>query len=272
MITFSNAKINIGLSIVSKRTDGYHNLETVFYPIPITDVLEIYNSKNKDKSISLHVFGNNIPGEFSENLIVKAYNLLSKDFNLTPIDVFLSKKIPSGSGLGGGSSNAACMIKSLNSFFNLNLSAKRMEEYATQLGADCPFFIQNKPVFAEGIGELFTPINLSLKGHTLLVIKPKLFISTQEAFSRIQPKKPLYPLLDCIQLPINRWEKYITNDFEKHLFVTYPELQSIKDFLYNSGALYAAMSGSGPSIYGIFNTEDSLPDLSRFTEYYLCNL
>lgn len=272
MITFSNAKINIGLNIIGKRLDGYHNLETVFYPIPIEDPLEIHIKDKSDSTISLFTFGKKIDGDISSNLVVKAYELLKKDFELPSVNVYLYKNIPSGAGLGGGSSNASFAIKLLNKKFNLNLSNQQMEDYAKQLGADCPFFIQNKPVFAEGIGELFTPIPLDLKGYKLVLIKPQLFVSTQEAFQGIQPHQAENLLLDCIKLPIHKWKDYIFNDFERPLFKSHPELKEIKTFLYDSGAIYASVSGSGPSIYGIFKAQDSLPDLSAFEEFYICDL
>ncbi len=272
MITFSNAKINIGLNIVSKRPDGYHNLETVFYPIPIEDTIEIHLNERQNTPITLHTYGKKIEGKTSDNLIIKAYNLIKKDFDLPALNVYLSKNIPSGAGLGGGSSNAAFMLKLLNQQFRLDIPIKKLEEYAKQLGADCPFFIQNKPVFAQGIGDLFSPINLNLKGYTIAIIKSDLFISTQEAFSKVHAQKPKNPLLDCINLPIHKWKDYISNDFEKSIFPIYPELKEIKKHLYQSGALYASMSGSGPSIYAIYSNKSSLPDFSHFQEYYICNL
>lgn len=272
MITFSNAKINIGLNIIGKRLDGYHNLETVFYPIPIEDPLEIHITDKSDSTINLFTFGKKIEGDISTNLVVQAYELLKKDFKLPSVNVYLYKNIPSGAGLGGGSSNASFTLKLLNEKLNLNLSTQQLEDYAKQLGADCPFFIQNKPVFAEGIGELFTPIPLDLNGYKLVLIKPQLFISTKEAFQGIQPHQAENLLLDCIKLPIHKWKDYIFNDFERPLFSSYPELKDIKAYLYEYGAIYASVSGSGPSIYGIFDAEHPLPDLSAYTEHYTCNL
>lgn len=272
MITFPNAKINIGLNVVSKRPDGYHNLETVYYPIPIEDSLEIHVNEMQSAPITLYAYGKEIEGDLADNLIVKAYNLIKKDFDIPCLDAYLYKNIPSGAGLGGGSSNAAFMLKLLNKKFKLNISTKKLEEYALRLGADCPFFIQNKPVFAQGIGNLFSSIPLDLKDYKIVLIKPEISISTPKAFRQIRAQKPENPLLDCINLPLPQWKDYITNDFEKPIFETYPELKEIKNHLYQSGALYASMSGSGPSIYGIYQTGKALPDLSLFQEYYVCNL
>ncbi|NLZ73050.1 MAG: 4-(cytidine 5'-diphospho)-2-C-methyl-D-erythritol kinase [Bacteroidales bacterium] len=272
MITFSNAKINIGLNIVSKRSDGYHNLETVYYPIPIEDSIEIHLNKKQNAPITLYTYGKKIEGEIADNLIIKVYNLIKKDFDIPCLNVYLSKNIPSGAGLGGGSSNAAFMLKLLNRHFNLNIPIKKLEKYAKRLGADCPFFIQNKPVFAQGIGDLFSPIDLDLKDYNVVIIKSDLFISTQKAFSKVQIQKPKNPLLDCINLPIHKWKKYISNDFENSVFPIYPELKEIKKYLYESGALFASMSGSGPSIYGIYSKENDLPDFSMFKEHYICKL
>ena len=205
MITYPNAKINLGLNIVEKRPDGYHNLETVFYPINLQDALEVTTLKDKD-DYALTVSGTPIEGDAENNLVVKAYKLLKKDFPEIPgIDIHMYKHIPTGAGLGGGSADAAFMIKLLNEKFNLQISIEKMEEYAAILGADCAFFIQNKPVFATGIGNLFEPIQLSLKGYYLVLIKPDIFVSTKDAFSNITPKQPEYSLKEIIRMPIETW-------------------------------------------------------------------
>lgn len=262
MITFPNAKINLGLNIVEKRPDGYHNLETIFYPINLQDALEVTRRENNDKEYTLHISGAPLEGEPEDNLVVKAYKLLKKDYpGLLPVDIHMYKHIPAGAGLGGGSSDAACMIKLLNDKFSLGLSTERMEEYAVKLGADCSFFIRNKPVFATGIGNLFEPVELSLKGYHIILIKPDIFVSTRDAFAEIKPVRPAVSLKEIVKQPIETWKSSMKNDFEDSVFKKFPEIAAIKDELYDLGAVYAAMSGSGSSVYGIFkapieNVED----------------
>lgn len=262
MITFPNAKINLGLNIVEKRPDGYHNLETIFYPINLQDALEVTRRENNDKEYTLHISGAPLEGEPEDNLVVKAYKLLKKDYpGLLPVDIHMYKHIPAGAGLGGGSSDAACMIKLLNDKFSLGLSTERMEEYAVKLGADCAFFIRNKPVFATGIGNLFEPVELSLKGYHIILIKPDIFVSTRDAFAEIKPVRPAVSLKEIVKQPIETWKSSMKNDFEDSVFKKFPEIAAIKDELYDLGAVYAAMSGSGSSVYGIFeapieNVED----------------
>lgn len=261
MITFPNAKINLGLSVIRKRTDGFHDLETVFYPVPLRDSLEIYSLSNKQEKFSLHQYGKVILGIPESNLAVKAYLLLKKEFDLPPIDIHLYKNIPSGAGLGGGSADAAFMIKLLNEKFQLNLSDYQLEKYASVLGADCAFFIRNKPVFAKGIGNEFFPIQLSLKGYQIVVVKPDIFISTKEAFANVQPMQPKYSVKDIIHKPIQYWKDLLINDFECSVYPRYPIIKKIKEKLYECGAIYASMSGSGSSIFGLFGPNVSLPNL-----------
>ena len=262
MITFPNAKINLGLNIVEKRPDGYHNLETIFYPINLQDALEVTRRENNDKEYTLHISGSPLEGEPEDNLVVKAYKLLKKDYpGLLPVDIHMYKHIPAGAGLGGGSSDASCMIKLLNDKFSLGLSTERMEEYAVKLGADCAFFIRNKPVFATGIGNLFEPVELSLKGYHIILIKPDIFVSTRDAFAEIKPVRPAVSLKEIVKQPMETWKHSMKNDFEDSVFKKFPEIAAIKDELYDLGAVYAAMSGSGSSVYGIFkapieNVED----------------
>ena len=262
MITFPNAKINLGLNIIEKRPDGYHNLETIFYPINLQDALEVTRRENNDKEYTLHISGAPLEGEPEDNLVVKAYKLLKKDYpGLLPVDIHMYKHIPAGAGLGGGSSDAACMIKLLNDNFSLGLSTERMEEYAVKLGADCAFFIRNKPVFATGIGNLFEPVELSLKGYHIILIKPDIFVSTRDAFAEIKPVRPAVSLKEIVKQPMETWKNSMKNDFEDSVFKKFPEIAAIKDELYDLGAVYAAMSGSGSSVYGIFkapieNVED----------------
>ncbi len=252
MITFPNAKINLGLNIVEKRPDGYHNLETIFYPIKLQDALEVTRLQDDTAPFKLHVSGTNLEGTAEDNLVVKAYRLLKDDFQLPPIDIHLFKHIPTGAGLGGGSADCAFMIKLLNEKFILNLSIDQMEQYAAKLGADCAFFIQNKSVFATGIGNLFHPIDFSLKGYHLVLVKPNSSVSTREAYANIIPCKPEVSLLEIIKQPIETWRESMKNDFEYSVFLSHPEIAAIKDKLYDLGAVYASMSGSGSAVYGIF--------------------
>jgi len=268
MIVFPNAKINLGLNITEKRPDGYHNLETVFYPVHIEDALEVVPLKNSDKEFELQVFGTPIAGNPEDNLVVKAYRLLKERFNLPAISIYLQKHIPSGAGMGGGSADGAFMLKLLNDKFSLGLSLEELEAIASQLGADCPFFIKNEPIFATGTGNVFSPINISLKGLYILIIKPAVFVSTRDAFSLITPDYPEKRITDIIQQPVEEWKNSLVNDFEKSVFAQYPEIGNAKDKLYESGAIYASMSGSGSSLYGIFKAPVDKPELI-FPDYFI---
>ena len=260
MITYPNAKINLGLNIVEKRPDGYHNLETIFYPINLQDALEVTQLDGEGEYV-LTLSGTPIEGDPDQNLVVKTYRLLKKDFpDIPAIDIHMYKHIPTGAGLGGGSADAAFMIKLLNEKFKLGLSIEKMEEYAATLGADCAFFIQNKPVFASGIGNIFEPIQLSLKGYYLVLVKPDIFVSTKDAFSLIQPMKPSQSLREIVRMPVETWRATMKNDFENSVFQKYPEIAAIKDKLYDMGAIYASMSGSGSSVYGIFREQVEFVD------------
>lgn len=261
MITFPNAKINLGLNITEKRPDGYHNLETIFYPIPVEDALEIHVLSDGNEKYRLHQAGLEIAGEVESNLVVKAYKLLDEQFDLPPVDIHLFKHIPSGAGLGGGSADAAFMLKLLNEKFNLELSNEILEEYAARLGADCAFFIQNTPTYAEGIGNVFSPVSLSLKEYQLWLIKPDIFVSTRDAFSQIKPRHPEMSLKEIIQMPVSEWKKYMKNDFEESVFPQFPAIGEIKEEMYRQGAIYASMSGSGSSVFGLFATDAVLPDI-----------
>lgn len=253
MITFPNAKINLGLNVVEKRPDGYHNLETVFYPIKLQDALEVNRLEGSDLPYKIHTSGTVIEGNLEDNLVIKAYNLLkAENYQMLPVDIHLFKHIPTGAGLGGGSADAAFMIKLLNAKFKLGISEEKMEEYAARLGADCAFFIKNKPVFASGIGNIFEPIEISLKGYYLVLVKPNIFVSTRDAFACIKPQHPEVSLKEIIKRPIETWKDCMKNDFEYSVFQKYPEIAAIKDKLYDLGAVYASMSGSGSAVYGIF--------------------
>ena len=262
MITFPNAKINLGLNVVEKRPDGYHNLETIFYPIPLEDALEIGPlSQGTEQACTLSQTGISVDGNSEDNLVLKAYRLLNAHHPLPPVQIHLHKHIPTGAGLGGGSSDAAYMLKLLNEQFKLHLSADTLEDYAAQLGADCAFFVRNQPVYAEGIGNVFSPIELSLKGYGLIVIKPDVFVSTRDAFAHIRPRRPEQNLRNIVRRPINEWKHFMTNDFEESVFPKFPTISVIKEKLYQAGAVYASMSGSGSSVYGLFTPDAPLPDL-----------
>lgn len=258
MLTFPNAKINLGLNITEKRPDGYHNLETVFYPVLVEDALEITllksNAIDKGECI-LNLSGGEIGGCTKDNLVVKAYQMLNQDFSLPPVEVNLLKHIPLGAGLGGGSSDAAFMLKMLNEEFKLDLSEEELEVYASRLGADCAFFIRNQPTYAEGIGNIFSPIRLSLKGYRILLVKPNIFVSTRDAFAHIKPQRPAFSPKDVVCLPVEEWRGKLVNDFEESVFPQFPEIGEIKEKLYQLGAIYASMSGSGSSVYGLFRKD-----------------
>lgn len=251
MISFPNAKINIGLNVVGMRSDGYHNLETVFYPIPLCDALEIVPAKR----LSLTTLGLPVAGDWEKNLVVRAFRLLQTDFGIPEVAIVLQKNIPMGAGLGGGSSDAAFMLKMLNAHFSLHLTIEQLERYASQLGADCAFFVRNKPVFAEGIGNEFSPISLSLKGWHIVLIKPDTHISTAEAYRGVKCVSPELRLREALQSPMTAWKECVCNDFEASVFPLHPELGEIKQWLYDCGAVYAAMSGSGSTIYGLFSPD-----------------
>lgn len=248
MISFPNAKINIGLNVVSKRPDGYHNLETIFYPVKLSDALELTESDHTEFTTS----GIKIDGNPENNLVFKAYQLLTSDFELPPVNIHLHKVIPFGAGLGGGSADAAFTLKMLNNFFNLKISSDKLESYAAKIGADCPFFIKNKPTFANGIGDQFHPINLDLSEFKIIIVKPNIAVSTPDAYKNVIPAKPDFNLKDIEDLPIENWKDIIKNDFEKSVFPKYPEIEHLKNTLYENGALYASMSGSGAAVFGIF--------------------
>lgn len=268
MIAFPNIKINLGLSITEKRPDGYHNLETVFYPVALEDALEIRTSPNADRKFTLHQHGMEIAGNPEDNLVVKAYLLMDKEFHLPPVEIHLYKHIPSGAGLGGGSSDAAFMLKLLNDHYQLGVSEEQLEVYAATLGADCAFFIKNRPIFAEGIGNIFSPVELSLNGYQIMIIKPNVFVSTREAFSNIHPHRPKYPVREAIQRPVQEWKDTLINDFEASVFPQHPVIGEIKEELYHQGAIYASMSGSGSSVFGLFAPGFVLPEIDWGTDVF----
>lgn len=249
MISFPPCKINLGLNVLEKRSDGYHNLETVFYPIPLNDIVEIIPSNTTEFIAS----GITIPGENSTNLCLKAYELLKSEYNLSPVEIRLHKVIPTGAGLGGGSADAAYTLRLLNQLFNLKLSLAQLKDYAQQLGSDCAFFIEDKPMLGLGRGEILEPINLSLKGKFLVLLKPNVHVSTAEAYKGVKPTTAQPRVKDIIEnIPLQEWKHILKNDFEESVFQSHPIIRQYKEKLYTAGALYACMSGSGSSVFGIF--------------------
>lgn len=259
MITFPCAKINLGLNIVNKRSDGYHELQTVFYPTKLTDTLEIKRMDDKfpvDTACDLKIYGIPVACNEQDNLVVKAYNLIAQDYDLPRIHAHLFKQIPSQAGLGGGSSDAAYMIRLLDERFRLNMGNAEMERYAARLGADCAFFITAEPSYATGIGEILEPTDWpwdALDTYYIGIVKPYIAISTKEAFAHIVPQMPAKCCRDIVRQPIETWRDELTNDFEQPLFALHPELADIKQRLYQEGAIYAQMSGSGSALFGIFD-------------------
>jgi len=262
MIVYPNAKINIGLNVIEKRKDGYHNIETVFYPVNLMDALEIVPSVDLCNNYNIKVSGEILGGRPEDNLVVKAFNALKLLYpdKILPVDIHLHKHIPTGAGLGGGSSDAANTIIALNQKFSLGLNDQEMEIIASKIGADCPFFIKNKPVFATGTGDVFSNIDINLKGKYIIIVKPNISVSTQDAYSEIIPKCPVKKLPELLSLPLDTWKDNVVNDFETTVFKKYPEIAAIKDKLYDLGALYATMSGSGSAVYGIFNKQINFID------------
>jgi 4-diphosphocytidyl-2-C-methyl-D-erythritol kinase len=255
MIDFPNAKINIGLHIVAKRQDGFHDVQTIMCAIPsVKDALEIVESN----TIQLQVSGAKFEDDIYKNLVVQAHQLLQAKHKIPNVKIFLQKGIPHGAGLGGGSADAAYMLKMLNIFFDLKLSDAILENYASELGSDCAFFIKNTPAYATGRGEVLAPITLDLSKYMIALIKPNISINTAHAYANCKPQIPTYDLRSMVQNPITDWKNYIRNDFEKLSGEHKPIISSLKAHLYNAGALYAAMSGSGSTVYGIFEKQCNL--------------
>lgn len=271
MVVFPNAKINLGLRIVAKRNDGYHDLETIFYPLPFYDALEIIRQPS-GAGLSFTSGGLTIAGGTNDNLCVKAYELLKKDFSsLPPVQLHLHKAIPSGAGLGGGSADASFTLKLLNEMASLGLSTEQLQQYALQLGSDCPFFILNQPCFASGRGERLEPVHIDLSIYSLVIVNPGIHIPTGPAFSWLQPATPSSSLKQVIASPVDTWKNELINDFEAPVTQRYPEIGTIKEALYKAGAVYASMSGSGSTVYGIF-PKNTVLDISFPEEYFVKQL
>lgn len=251
MISFPNAKINLGLNIVERRSDGYHNIETVFYPINLTDVLEIVPAQCCESTLT--TYGNHVDCPAEKNLVMKALRLMQQHYNVPEVDIYLYKHIPDGAGLGGGSSDASSTMLMLNEMFELGVAKEELARLAAKLGADCPIFIYNQPMMATGIGDVFSNVEVNLKGLWLLLVKPDVSVPTAVAYSRVKPAPSTSSLEEDVAANVSQWNGVVKNDFEPSVFAAYPELADIKHEIETGGALYASMSGSGSSIFGIFN-------------------
>lgn len=263
MIDFANCKINLGLNVTQKRPDGFHNIETVYYPVNWADAVEIVVGGNS--SFNLSISGLKVDGKLEENIVFKAYKLLCQHNKLPNLQVYLHKVLPMGAGLGGGSSNAAFFLKLANKQLKLNLSATQLTEMASQLGSDCAFFIKNSPVFAKGRGDEFESVKLDLSQYHILVVYPGINSNTKEAYEGIIPNKPIISVKEIINKPVESWKDVLINDFEKPIFKKHPEIGKLKNTLYQNGAIYASMSGSGSAVFGIFRNK---PEIS-FPNNYL---
>ena len=264
MILFPNAKINIGLNIIEKRPDGFHNIETLFYPIGLSDILEVNKSNKLDFKNTGLIVENKKP---ELNLCYKAYQILNDDYDLGPINIHLHKIIPFGAGIGGGSADATFTLKLLNSLFDLKLRNIQLQKYTERIGSDCSFFLLNKPAFATEKGNILNEVDLNLNGYFLVLIHPGIHVNTAIAYSNVTPKQPGKKLTELINASIENWKGKVVNDFEESVFRNHPELKVIKEELYTRGALYASMSGSGSAVYGIFRDEINLKQI--FNKYFV---
>ncbi len=268
MLAFPNAKINLGLYVLEKRADGFHNIETVFYPVKWSDALEIIPAAKKGRTnVLFNSTGVKIVGSKDKNLCVRAYELLKKEFDLPPVQMHLHKLVPVGAGLGGGSSDATNTLLLLNKIFDLKIENQKLERLASILGSDCAFFVRNKPTLAKQRGNDFEEINLSLKDYFIAIVKPDVYVSTADAYKNVKPDSSRKSLKEIISLPVEKWKDILENDFEKSIFKKFPEVKYLKDELYNQGAIYASMSGSGSAVYGLFKNEIDLEN--QFQEYTL---
>ncbi|HTA28526.1 MAG TPA: 4-(cytidine 5'-diphospho)-2-C-methyl-D-erythritol kinase [Bacteroidia bacterium] len=261
MIHFPNAKINIGLNVFERREDGYHNIESIFYPVTWFDAIEAIPADGYGK-ISMTLYGTPIQGSVETNLCAKAYNLLHATYNLPSLNVWLLKSMPMGAGLGGGSADAAFFLKMLNELCKLNLTTEELKIFASQIGSDCTFFIENKPALVSGKGEVITPVQLDLSMYYISIVYPQLHIDTKNAYSLLTPRKRAHSLQEIVlNTPIQSWKEKVINDFEEPIFKAHSQLTEIKNILYTNGALYASMTGSGSALYGIFDKKPMLADV-----------
>lgn len=255
MIYFPNAKINLGLNVVAKRDDGFHDIESVFYPIPWQDILEVIPQKSGKGSVVFTSSGIEIPSDGNRNLCERVYQLMHDEFDLGSVKIHLHKIIPIGAGLGGGSADAAFVVTALNQLFELNLSTEKLEEIVSKVGSDCPFFVRNKPAFVEGRGEVLNPIEIDLSGFWIMLINPNIHIGTKEAYAGMKPMQPKFALKESLLEDVSSWKETVSNDFERSVIPAYPVLSHIKDELYGAGAVYASMTGSGSTMFGLFDEE-----------------
>lgn len=267
MLAFANAKINLGLYITEKRPDGYHNLETVFYPVKWYDVVELVDVLEGEPS-SCVVKGIEVPGASEDNLCMKAFLTLQKDFDLPNQQIVLLKNIPVGAGLGGGSADAAFLIRLVNDKFSLGLPVEVMQGYARRLGADCAFFIENKPVFAAGKGDEFEDLHLDLSSYFIVLVKPPIHISTADAYAQVKPVRSAFDLRVSLAAPVSSWKSTVVNDFEQSVALKYPKIDEIKTQLYAAGATFVSMSGSGSTVFGLFEKPVALPDLEKENQVF----
>lgn len=261
MVSFPPCKINLGLHILRKRTDGYHDIETCFYPVPWTDILEIIPAQ----TLTFTSSGHTIPGAADDNLCLQAFRLLQQDHAIPPVHIHLHKVIPMGAGLGGGSADAAYTLRMLNDMFALNLSMTALMNLAARLGSDCAFFIQDHAMLGTGRGEVLSPLAVSLKGKYIVLVKPDIHVSTAEAYAGVTPDLPARAVEQVVMAPLDTWRTFLYNDFEQSVLVRYPAIAAIKQQLYDAGAVYAAMSGSGSTVFGIFDQEITWPASNHIT-------
>jgi 4-diphosphocytidyl-2-C-methyl-D-erythritol kinase len=266
MLIFPNAKINLGLKVLEKRNDGYHSIETIFLPVDLCDCLEFTESESSHTSVEIS--GIEIQGSLEDNLVMKAWQIMHKHHNVPFIQAHLHKNIPIGAGLGGGSSDAAFMLKGINDYFNCGCSLQQLKNYASELGSDCAFFITNTPSIGTGRGEKLEEIDFSLPEYEILLVNPGIHIGTCEAYLLVNPGTPKFTLKKLVQMPVEMWQKEIVNDFELHIFRQYPLIANLKYKLMEMGAVYASMSGSGSTVYGIFRKDKSALVSDPFNEYY----
>jgi 4-diphosphocytidyl-2-C-methyl-D-erythritol kinase len=248
MVSFPNAKINLGLHVTERRPDGYHNIETLFYPVRLADALEILPSD----AFNFQSSGIEISTQSHMNLVVKAYHLLQSAFSLPPVRIYLHKVIPPGAGLGGGSADASFTLVMLNNLFKIGLPRQQLENFAGMLGADCPFFVFNKPALASGKGDQLMPVDTDLSGYKIVLVKPPVSVNTAQAYQLLTPHKSETPLSVIVSQPVTTWKARLLNDFEKPVFTLFPEISAVKQKLYDLGAHYASMSGSGSVVFGLF--------------------
>jgi len=267
MIVFPNCKINLGLHILSRRQDGFHEIKTLFYPLSLNDCLEIIPSASGQTEFSSS--GTHIPDNGEKNLCEKAWDLLKDEYDIPPVKIHLYKNTPIGAGLGGGSADATYTLQLLIDLFSLSVSKEQLSSMASLLGSDCAFFISNRPAVATGRGEILSGSSLSLKGYYFLLVVPPIHIGTKEAYQNIVPRKPDNDLEDLLKLPVNEWKHTLVNDFEEGIFSKYPQLKSIKTLLYDRGAIYASMSGSGSAIFGLFSGKPEIDTIGLFPDCFI---